>query len=400
MLKRNVINRKILGIIVAVALILAFVIVVPFPAGQVFADESEESDKQLFTKEYHSSELSNGESYYVINTDFKYTLTIIMDGDLTLKKLSMENGTSLVLKGTGKLTVTDGIQAFSHIGGTSSIRIEDNVSVDVTGKAYALYAMDDIEINTTGTVKATATGYYNSDHVFNPGVGIHTEYLNIYNGDVTAAGVDGEDTVLLDGSTMKCPGSAVYASGLWEGGVFMYGGSLSTQGCSYGVQCYDFYAGYSGHGEGVKTDLRGTESALMGGRWPYSPRRRTSVVYDKPYNCHSAVPVGASSCEEQVCGPCGHSGKLRRHIFYKVRPLFHFDVAGLLHAGSLVRPASEACGGHELRQEVPACSDGSASGLSRHRPPSRHQFRHHFPRPDLLRHRPRPLGGLRRREAG
>ena len=51
----------------------------------------------------------------------------------------------------------------------------------------------------------------------------------------------------------------------------------------------------------------------------------------------------------------------------------------------------------QTREESPACSDGSASGLSRHRPPPCHQFRHHFPRSDLLRHRPRPLGGLRRR---
>lgn len=256
-----------------VAFCLAVIICVLFPAQSVLADGNDDDSganqngnrAQLYTRTYNASEILGGFDYYVTNTDFKYTITINMDQDLTIRSLELNNGTGLVLKGSGTLTVTEGVLAYSFVGGSPSISIEENASLKSTGKAYGIKVYKgSLTIDTTGTVTSTASGYYDSEGAFNRGVGISAQYISIYNGNVVASGVDGEDTHLNGGPVIKNSGYAVSTIGD-DNGLFMYGGSLKASGCSYGVSSSTFYAEYSGHGSGVSADLSGTEAALKAG---------------------------------------------------------------------------------------------------------------------------------------
>ena len=260
-----------------VAFLFAVISSVLFPAQNAFAkDDDDASDvsnqgnmSKLETRTYYASEILGGFDYYVDASDLKYTITIIMNQDLTIKSLELRDGVGLVLKGNGTLTVTEGTHAYSSVGGSPSISIEENASLKSTGKGYGIIIQNgSLNIDTTGTVTATASGYYKDNDFggadFQPGTGIYAQYVSIYNGNVITSGVDGDNIVTTNGPIIMNPGYGVCTYGA-DNGVFIYGGSLKASGASFGIFAASFYAEYTGHGSGVYADLTGTEAALKSG---------------------------------------------------------------------------------------------------------------------------------------
>lgn len=260
-----------------VVFLFAVISCILFPALNAFAegdgDDSEVSNKgntvRLESRTYYASDILGGFDYYADASDLKYTLTIIMNQDLTIRSLELRDGVALVLKGDHTLTVTEGVDAYSTVGGSPSISIEEKASLNSTGGGYGIVIHNgSLNIDTTGTVTATGTGYYRANDFggkdFQPGCGIYAQYVSIYNGNVITSGVDGDNILYASGPLIKNPGYGICTYGS-DNGVFLYGGSLKASGASYGVSASTFYAEYTGHGSGVYADLSGTEAALMSG---------------------------------------------------------------------------------------------------------------------------------------